>query len=247
MNGGAGGCTLFVSDLHLAAERPEAVTRFLRFLEREARHADALYILGDFFEAWVGDDDLGDPLHARVVAALAWLAGAGVDIRVMHGNRDFLLADAFCQASGAKLLAEPAMLDLYGTPTLLLHGDSLCTDDTDYQRFRAQVRDPAWQADFMARPLAERRAIARQLRDLSERGKSGKEMAIMDVNPQAVADQLRASGATRLIHGHTHLPARHELEVDGRRHERWVLPDWYDSGGYLSCAAGGCRLVYLAD
>jgi UDP-2,3-diacylglucosamine hydrolase len=239
------GFTLFISDLHLCAERPAANARFLRFLSEVANQADALYILGDFFEAWVGDDDLVEPLHAQVAGALRRLAEADVDIHVMHGNRDFLLAEGFCRASGARLLSEPTLLDLYGTPTLLLHGDSLCTDDADYQRFRAQVRDPAWQADFLAKPLDERRAIARKLRELSDRSKSGKAMASMDVNPEAVAEQLRASGAARMIHGHTHQPARHELAVDGRPCERWVLPDWYDTGGYLTCDASSCRLVDL--
>lgn len=242
------GRALFISDLHLCAERPDAKARFFRFLADTAPRADALYILGDFFEAWVGDDDLAEPLHAQVAVALKRLADAhGVAVRVMHGNRDFLLGEDFCQSSGAALLPDPTTLDLYGTPTLLMHGDSLCTDDAEYRRFRAQVRDRAWQADFLAKPMAERRAIARRLRELSDRSKAGKAMDIMDVNTDAVRQALADSGARRLIHGHTHRPARHELRVDGRDCERWVLPDWYGTGGYLECDHAGCRLVGLPD
>lgn len=239
------GPTLFISDLHLCAERPAANERFFRFLSHTAAQAEALYILGDFFEAWVGDDDLQAPLHAEVAAALRRLGEAETPVFVMHGNRDFLLSQAFAQASGARLLPESFLLDLYGIPTLLMHGDSLCTDDKEYQAFRAQVRDPAWQADFLARPLETRRAMARELRALSDLGKSGKAMELMDVNPRAVEQAFAESNAPRLIQGHTHRPARHQLEVDGQARERWVLPDWYDTGGYLACDPAGCRLVFL--
>ena len=236
---------LFISDLHLSGEEPAGTERFFRFLADTASASEALYILGDLFEAWVGDDDLEDPLHARVAAALRHLSARGVAVYVMHGNRDFLLGEGFCAASGTRLLPEPSVIDLYGSPTLLLHGDSLCTDDIQYQQLRAQVRNPDWQQAMLARPLAERRQIGRQLRAQSEVAKDGKAMAIMDVNGDAVAEAFRSSGCRHMIHGHTHRPSRHEHEVDGKTCLRWVLPDWYTTGGYLRCDAGGCELVYL--
>lgn len=237
--------SLFISDLHLTPERPAANDRFFRFLQRTTQQAGDLYILGDFFEAWVGDDDLAEPLHAEVAAALRRLTDNGLRLYLMHGNRDFLLGEAFCRAAGARLLAEPAVIDLGGVPTLLLHGDALCTDDLDYQRFRLMVRDPAWQAAFLARPIAERHALARDLRARSERVKGEKRPEIMDANPDAVAEAFRRHGVTRMIHGHTHRPARHEHDVDDRPRTRWVLPDWYDTGGYLACDMDGCELREL--
>lgn len=234
--------SLFISDLHLTPERPAANDRFFRFLDRIAAGAAELYILGDFFEAWVGDDDLHEPLHAGIAAALRRLTDAGLRLYLMHGNRDFLLGEAFCRAAGAGLLAEPAVIDLGGVPTLLMHGDTLCTDDLDYQRFRRMVRDPAWQAAFLARPIAERHALARELRARSERVKGEKRAEIMDANADAVAEAFRRHGVSRMIHGHTHRPARHEHAVDGRCCTRWVLPDWYDTGGYLACDQDGCAL-----
>ena len=237
--------SLFISDLHLTAERPAANARFFRFLSEVAPAAEALYILGDFFEAWVGDDALADPFHAQVAAALHRLVSRGVRLYVMHGNRDFLMGEAFTRATGASLLTEPCVVYLYGRPTLLLHGDVLCTDDHDYQQFRRLVRDPDWQAGFLARPLAERVALARELRSRSEQVKADKRPEIMDANPEAVLDAFRQHGVRRMIHGHTHRPAHHRLMVDDRACERWVLPDWYDSGGYLVCSEAGCSLVYL--
>lgn len=239
------GHSLFISDLHLSPELPQAVALFRQFLEGPASRAEALYILGDFFEAWVGDDDLALPFHAGIAADLKRLAGRGVRLYLMHGNRDFLIGQDFCRASGATLLADPTLIDLYATPTLLAHGDRFCTDDAAYQAFRRQVREPAWQAEFLAKPLTERREMARQLRAQSEREKAAKEMAIMDVNPEAVTAALREHGYPRLIHGHTHRPAWHSHEVDGRHCERWVLPDWYEGGGYLHCDAAGCSAFSL--
>ncbi|TCS72930.1 UDP-2,3-diacylglucosamine hydrolase [Sulfuritortus calidifontis] len=239
------GHSLFISDLHLSPELPQAVALFRRFLQETAARAQALYILGDFFEAWVGDDDLALPFHAGIAHDLKRLAERGVRLYLMHGNRDFLLGEAFCRASGATLLADPSLIDLYGSPTLLAHGDRFCTDDAAYQAFRRQVREPAWQAGFLAKPLAERREMARQMRAQSEREKAAKEMALMDVNPEAVAAALREHGYPRLIHGHTHRPARHLHEIDGHLCERWVLPDWYEGGGYLRCDADGCNACSL--
>lgn len=231
--------SLFISDLHLCDSRPQISRLFFEFLETHARSAEALYILGDLFESWVGDDE-DTPLSRSVVGALRRLSDHGVAVYLMHGNRDFLLAQQFSDASGAHLLADPTLLDLYGQPTLLMHGDTLCTDDKSYLAFRAQVRDPAWQAGFLAQSLAVRRTMAQQARSQSEHAKQEKAAAIMDINQQAVIEILREYAYPRLIHGHTHRPARHDLQVDGHACERWVLPDWYDSGGYLRCDAAGC-------
>lgn len=238
--------SLFVSDLHLDPARPRITRTFLNLLaDREARNADALYVLGDLFEAWIGDDDATDSLHEEIVTALRGLADSGVRLYIMHGNRDFLLGGDFARAAGATLLADPARVDLYGAPTLLMHGDTLCTDDTEYLKFRAMVRNDAYVRGFLAKPIAERRAIAHGLRAQSEQAKGTKAAEIMDVNAGAVEAVLRDYGYPRLIHGHTHRPARHEHAVDGRRCERWVLADWYERGEYLRCDASGCRRVPL--
>ena len=231
--------SLFISDLHLCESRPQISRLFFDFLRTHARSAEALYILGDLFESWVGDDD-DTALNRSVAGALRRLSDRGVAVYLMHGNRDFLLARPFANASGARLLADPTMMDLYGQPTLLMHGDTLCTDDTAYLAFRALVRDPAWQAGFLAQPLAKRHTMAQQARSQSEHAKQEKTAAIMDVNQQAVIEMLREYAYPRLIHGHTHRPARHDLQVDGHACERWVLQDWYDNGAYLRCDAEGC-------
>jgi UDP-2,3-diacylglucosamine hydrolase len=235
--------TLLISDLHLAAERPQITAQFLRFARDTAPAAEALYILGDLFEYWVGDDDLEDPLNGTVSAVLSALAAAGTRVFLMRGNRDVLLGTDFAARCGATLLDDPVLIDLHGKPTLLCHGDALCTDDIDYQRFRAYARDPANQAKFLAQPLAARREQMRGMRAQSEASKQQKTEAIMDVAPAAVEDLLRRHGYPRLIHGHTHRPARHLHAVDGHACERWVLNDWYESGGYLRCDATGCSAV----
>ena len=234
--------TLFISDLHLTPERPAAAASFRRFLEHPAATADALYILGDLFEAWVGDDDLVSPFHGEIAAALKQLANTGVPIHFLPGNRDFLVGAELARAAGLTLLADPTRIDLYGTPTLIAHGDAWCTDDARYQAFRAQVREPAWRAEFLAQPLARRHAMAAALREQSEQAKAGKRPEIMDVNPDAIAAAYRRHAVDRIIHGHTHRPARHDHLIDGRPRERWVLPDWYEAtGGYLACDAAGCQ------
>ncbi len=238
--------TLFVSDLHLCSGRPRINRSFFGFLEREAKSADALYILGDLFEYWAGDDDLGDPFNATVVAALARLVGSGVPAYLMHGNRDFVIGDAFARASGVTLLADPALLSLHGQPVLLMHGDTLCTLDQDYQAFRREARSETWIRNLLNRPLAERKAAIEALRRQSEQEKRGKPAEIMDVAPAEVEAALRHHGYPRLIHGHTHRPARHVHVVDGHACERWVLADWYLSGSYLACDASGCRAVQLS-
>lgn len=237
--------SLFISDLHLCPTRPAINALFTRFVQDIAPQAEALYILGDFFEYWAGDDDLADPFHTAIAGTLAGLAQRGTRIYIMHGNRDFLLSDAFLRAAQATLLPDPTRIDLYGTPTLLMHGDTLCTDDVAYQQFRVMVRGTEWQRKFLAQPLGQRKAQIEDLRKKSEQEKSNKSAEIMDVNSDAVANTLRAQGYPRLIHGHTHRPARHSHRVDGMLCERWVLPDWYVTGGYLRCGPAGCEAVGL--
>jgi UDP-2,3-diacylglucosamine hydrolase len=236
---------LFISDLHLSAERPRINQLFFDFLENIATGAEALYILGDLFEYWAGDDDLATPFHTDVAKHLASLKNTGVPVYLMHGNRDFLIGEAFAKVAGLTLLPDPTQLTLYGTPTLLLHGDTLCTDDTSYLTFRAQVRAPAWQREFLAKPLAERKMIIEKMRHESEREKGSKAAEIMDVNQLTVIGLLREYSYPQLIHGHTHRPALHRHKVDGHTCVRWVLPDWYESGGYLSCDEAGCRAIGL--
>lgn len=235
--------TLFVSDLHLTARRPETADLFQRFLAGQARDAQALYILGDLFDYWAGDDDLGDPFNARICTALADLAGKGTRIFFMAGNRDFLAGEQFGVSSRLTFLDDPTVIDLAGTPTLLMHGDTLCTDDTDYLAFRAVARAPQWRADMLAKPLAERKAMLDVLRARSEAAKQGKDYDVMDANGEAVVQAFRHHGVCRLIHGHTHRQARHEHLVDGRACERWVLGDWHARGNALAVDADGCRWI----
>jgi UDP-2,3-diacylglucosamine hydrolase len=235
------GRTFFVADLHLTDERPVATGRFFRFLDEDAAGADALYILGDLFEAWIGDDH--DERVARDTAQrLKALADAGTPVYFMHGNRDFMLAGRYAALSGMTLLADPTRIDLYGVPTLLMHGDTLCSDDMAYQTFRRRVRHPLTLALLRQLPLAWRRRLARQARAGSESAKAGKPAAIMDVNADTVLRVLREHGICRLIHGHTHRPAQHVYAVDGHDCERWVVPDWYARWGYVVCDAAGCAL-----
>ena len=231
--------TLFISDLHLSPKRPALIAAFHDLMRGPARGAAALYALGDLFDAWVGDDQLKEPLAASIAAALAQLAGSGTRIYVQRGNRDFLLGERFAQASGATLLDDAVVHDLYGTPTLIMHGDQLCTDDVGYQRFRAWWRVPKHRQRFLALPYFARRAIAGVLRAGSRRATANKAEQIMDVNAKAVVATFREHGVSRLIHGHTHRPARHELVIDGRHCERWVLADWYNAASYLRCGDDG--------
>ena len=237
--------SLFISDLHLASERPRILEQFFDFVSGPARNAEALYVLGDLFEYWVGDDDLDDPLNRSVAQAFAELASAGTAVHLMRGNRDVLVGGDFAQRSGVHLLDDPTLVDIHGTPTLLMHGDTLCTDDVEYQKFRAYAHDARNQARFLAQPIAARHAHLAGLRRQSESAKQDKTAEIMDVNTGAVEAALRAANYPRLIHGHTHRPARHVHVVDGRACERWVLGDWYANGNYLRCDAQGCTAVAL--
>lgn len=238
---------LFISDLHLAGGRPEANEQFFRFLHEEAARAGALYVLGDLFESWAGDDELtdtkGDRLATEVAQGFRALADAGVKVHVMHGNRDFLLGKGFLDASGAQLLDDPSVIKFAGKRLALLHGDTLCTDDHDYQAWRRTARAAAWQREFLAKPLGARREAIAGLRETSRELVAAKRAEIMDVNQAAVREAFRHLKLRHMIHGHTHRPARHEHEVDGARCERWVLPDWYGRGGYLALDDVGPRLV----
>lgn len=240
--------TLIISDLHLQADRPDITEQFLDFLGHRARRARRLLILGDLFEVWVGDDAAGEFEH-RIASALADTATAGVEIAFLAGNRDFLLGDDYCRIAGMTRLEEPVRLDLAGSSCLLLHGDTLCTDDIDYQRFRARVRDPAWQRRQLARPAWLRRALARVYRWVSQRRTRRAKPEIMDVNEGAVLELFERTGVDRIIHGHTHRPGVHRYRIDDgdntRRVERMVLGDWFDHGSVIEIAAGSIELVEM--
>ena len=241
--------TLLISDLHLHPGAPQVTEGFLHWLDEPARGCDALYILGDFFEAWIGDDllDLGeqDPtgnatLAARIAAALKRLADGGTASYLMHGNRDFLLGERFANEAGASLLPDPSVVTLGGKRVLLMHGDSLCTRDEGYQTFRAQARHPRWQEQVLSMPIQERIALARQLREQSGEANSNKPEDIMDVTPDEVVKVMAEHGVKTLIHGHTHRPAVHDLEVDGQPGKRYVLGDWQPGEGWeIVVEAGG--------
>ena len=234
---------LFISDLHLSEDEPANADAFLGFLQGPARAAASLFILGDLFEYWAGDDDLATPFNARIAAAIRELADTGTAVFFMTGNRDLLAGQAFADAIGATLLDDPARVrfgdrddgDGADAPVLLLaHGDALCTDDLAYQAYRRQVRDPAWQAGFLAQPLAARKAFIASLRQKSEAAKAEKAMEIMDVNADAVAALLREHGYPTLVHGHTHRPDCHRFQLDGRDCVRHVLADWHGAARWLA-------------
>jgi len=229
--------TLFISDLHLEESRPDITEAFLGFLNGTASGVDQLYILGDFFEAWIGDDER-TPLQEQIAAALRKLRDSGTDIFLMHGNRDFLIGEDFCKRAGATLLDDPTVIDLHGTPTLLMHGDSLCTADVEYQKFRANMRNPQWQQMILQRPLEDRQQMARQLREISMAKNQGKEEFIMDVTPEEVIKDMEAHGVQHMIHGHTHRPAVHELIANGLPAKRIVLGDWDKNIWWLEAEPG---------
>ena len=224
--------TLFISDLHLDLARPAILDQFETFIRDEAVHADALYILGDLFEAWIGDD-ADDPVGKRFVAAMKPMREARRPCFFMHGNRDFLLGERFAREAGMTLLPDPSVIDLYGTPTLLMHGDSLCTDDAPYQAFRRQSRSAEWQRQFLSQTVQQREAFARMARAESQRHTGSEANAgIMDVNQQAVLDAMKNADVHHLIHGHTHRPATHRFQLDGKTQRRIVLADWYKECGW---------------
>jgi len=234
--------TLFIADLHLQTEEPAITAGFLRFLQGEARHADALYILGDLFEAWIGDDD-PNPLHRDIASALKALVDSGVPCFFIHGNRDFLLGKRFARDCGMTLLAEETVLDLYGRNVLIMHGDTLCTDDTGYLAFRAKVHTPWIQTLFLALPLFIRSRIAAKMRAGSKAANSSKSMTIMDVNPQAVISVMEKHHVQWLIHGHTHRPDVHRLTVNGEPAQRVVLGAWHTEGSMVKVTPEGVELI----
>jgi UDP-2,3-diacylglucosamine hydrolase len=238
----------FVSDLHLRAERPDLTARFAAFLDdTAARRFPALFILGDLFEYWIGDDDLASPFNAQIATMLRAVSDAGVALYFIHGNRDFLIDETFAQATGLALLEPATVAEIAGTPTLLMHGDTLCTDDIAYQEFRRRVRSADWQAVFLARSLAARRTEVEALRRQSIAAIQGKAEALMDVNPQAVISALATHRCRRLIHGHTHRPARHAPMLSSGIAERWVLSDWdTQRGDALEIDATGIRRLDLS-
>ncbi len=236
--------TLFVSDLHIDASRGQIIRQFTELLRTQARGADALYILGDLFDSWVGDDapDVG---QSAAIGAIKSLTASGVPCFVMHGNRDFLLGPKFCADTGARLLSDPVIVTLYGEPVLVMHGDALCTDDRAYQRLRATVRDADWQRQFLALSVAARRALAGAARTGSQAHMASMEDAIADVNAESVAAALRAAGTSVLLHGHTHRPGMQSLSVDGRECTRIVLGDWHAGGSLLRWDSSGPELLTL--
>jgi UDP-2,3-diacylglucosamine hydrolase len=236
--------TLFISDLHLDAAEPAAGAQFMRFLEQRAANAEALYILGDLFETWVGDDD-DEPYRNRLCRAMSSLSAWGVPCYVMHGNRDFLFQSGFEARTGARLIADPVVIELYGEQVLLTHGDALCTGDHSYQRLRGVVRDPRWQHKFLSLPLSLRRALADRARRGSQRHTQRAAEQIMDVDAPAVSAAMRACGVRTLIHGHTHRPAVHEFELDGQGARRVVLGAWHQQGSCLEWSANGFQLLTL--
>lgn len=224
--------SLLISDLHLDPARPEHLDAMAALLQRHAGQAECLYVLGDLFEAWIGDDDDSD-FNRRAIAAFRAFSEAGSELLFMHGNRDFLLGKHFAAACGGTLLDEGTVVNLHGTPALLMHGDSLCTHDTAYQQFRAMVRNPQWQQMMLAKPLEERRALAQGMRMQSQSNNANKAENIMDVTPEEVVRVMDDAGVRHLIHGHTHRPAVHDVALAHDQGTRWVLGDWGDKGWWI--------------
>ncbi|WP_421252358.1 UDP-2,3-diacylglucosamine diphosphatase [Aeromonas sp. 600724] len=237
--------TLFISDIHLSAQRPDMTAALVRFLEHDAPGADALYVLGDLFEFWIGDDD-PNPLHQQMADAFLALSQQNVPIYFIHGNRDFLLGQQFAKRAGMTLLGDPCVIDLYGERVVLSHGDLLCTLDLGYQKFRriTQLKWLRWL--FLRLPLARRQAIACKMRGQSQMENAHKSQIIMDVTPAAVDDTLRAHDCRMMIHGHTHRPAIHDFTLDGQHARRIVLGDWFEQGSVLVCRPGEQRLEMRA-
>lgn len=234
--------TFFIADIHLCAQEPAITAGFLRFLREDAPQADALYILGDLFEAWIGDDD-PQPLHAEISAALNQLHQQGVPCFFIHGNRDFLLGRRFARDSLMTLLPEKKVLELYGRRVLILHGDTLCTDDVTYQNFRKKVHNPLIQKLFLMLPLKWRLAIAARMRANSKASNQGKSLEIMDVNPQAVVSEMQMAGVEWMIHGHTHRPAIHDVPLENKTGHRVVLGAWHEEGSMVKVTADNVELI----
>lgn len=237
--------TLFISDLHLTHQRPAATELFLTFLKDQAASADQLYILGDLFEYWIGDESVRLDSIRPIILGLNKLTSTGTPVYVIHGNRDVLLGAEFESASGCKILDDPSVIDLNGEQVLISHGDYLCTDDIDHQKFRKMINDPEWQQQFLSKNIEERDAVAREYRAISKANIAVKSSEIMDVNQHAVEQALLDNNVSRMIHGHTHRPAIHEFILGDKKCERIVLGDWYDQGSVLVCDERGCKLQGL--
>lgn len=231
----------FISDLHLAPEETRITAGFLDFM-LEPQDGDHLYILGDFFNYWLGDD-VPHPYIDSIKSVLKATSERGVKLFFMHGNRDFLIGEQFCKDTHITLLEDPSIITLNDEPVLLMHGDSLCTLDTEYMAFREMVRSQEWQAQFLGQSLEDRLAFANKARDESQKGNAIKEQTIMDVTKSEVDTSLTKANVTRLIHGHTHRPAIHDFDLDGANAQRIVLGDWYSHGWYLKVNEQGYRLV----
>lgn len=233
--------TLFISDLHLSANTPQITKNYLALLQTEGVKSQAIYILGDFFEYWLGDDGITAE-HQAVLSPLNQLSEQGIALYFMHGNRDFLIADEFARQTGCELLRDPTTIDLYGTPTLLMHGDLLCSDDKEYLAFREQVRNPDWQRQFLSLDMNARIEMAKQARDASQSAMQNKADEIMDVNQRTVEQTMRDAGVQQLIHGHTHRPAIHQFQLGSENYKRIVLGDWGEMPSYLIVTPEGSSL-----
>ena len=236
---------LFISDLHLSIERPEIINLFLKFMDEVAPSTQSLYILGDFLEYWIGDDmdeQIQGTAIADVFSSIRSLHAKGTDVFLMHGNRDFLIGETLAAKYQFKLINDPAIIDINGSPVLLMHGDTLCTDDHEYQQFRTMVREKNWQSAFLSKPINERVEIAQELREKSKDAVATKKPDIMDVNQETVINTMMQHDVVTLIHGHTHRPALHDFKHDGKSMKRYVLADWYDSGSYLEITDGIFRV-----
>ena len=237
--------TLFISDLHLEANRPKIADQFLRFLETEALHAERLYILGDLFESWVGDDDPNEH-YAWIKQALRKLTRRDVPVFFMHGNRDFMIGEVFAEETGVMVIEDPSIIEIYGNSVLLSHGDAYCTDDVEYQGMREMSRNPEWQAMMLGKSLEERLLFAAQARATSKASSSSINEDITDVNTDAIDEALRAAGVYIMVHGHTHRPAVHDFAVDGQPARRIVLGDWYDQGSLIRWDENGPVLASMS-
>jgi len=232
---------IIISDLHLQPHKPFLTEAFLTFLQKEAIECEHLYILGDFFEAWIGDD-YADPFTEVLTSSLAEYTAAGHQLSFMHGNRDFLLGDRFLDQTGATMLPDPSLIEAYGQTALLMHGDTLCIDDVDYQNFRQMVRNPEWQAGLLAKPIRERLQMAQQLREVSKEKTQQKMGDIMDVNQEEVVRVMNKYKVNLLIHGHTHRPAVHKLSTKQGPSKRYVLGDWGKQGWFIRWDEAGIKL-----
>lgn len=239
--------SLFISDIHLRATGRKTNQLFRQFIQQTAPQAEALYILGDLFEYWAGDDDLNTRFHQGIIQDLRALSGKGTRLYLMHGNRDFLMGEKLAQACQAKLLTDPLLINLYGTPTLITHGDLLCTDDEAYQAFRRQVREISWQQQFLSQSLTQRKAKITEIRQQSEAEKQKKSVSIMDVNLQTVHNWLEKYQYPQMIHGHTHRLAHHLHHLDGHTCNRWVLGDWEKRPNALRCSVSGVNWEVLTN